>query len=818
VVQNEKYIKLLQDIVADAKPISFSHIENATSIECLLPVGSTTEDVAEIEYSLSSIEGRDVKLHPILYTPGINNILLDSLLRFTDPAAGLSRIEQDSNCVKLFYSDPQREMQTRSRHLWRLSSDFRELGLKVFNIDGSIDYTTQLSEKAIKGRKKHTYWDIVEESRPSFVNSYRISGNQKDSITLLCRCLHTYSQELGKWTKGLSEKLGIPVDYKISLSAREIITAAASFVPETYCLHEIRVVSQEDTVYMECGKLGNCDETARLEAKISEAIGKTAKFRKAEMSIIEDEHTLSRIKAWFSPEAGFMYAAVAKDGGCIIHCSMPSGVNFSGLKSVMGRRRITLVEDSFSGKRLGYVKEPIKELQNEININIGTASASPKASLIGFGACEEIGRSSFLLQISGQNVLLDYGSSFGAERIPELPREAILSLDHVILSHAHIDHSGMLPLLYKKGCTAPLYMTEPTFVITHLLWNDMINICKYTGEKPPFSKEDMDSAIKHVKIVNYLENIELAQGLSFRMLNAGHILGSAMAEFNDRNVKTLYTGDISLADSKILGAAHIPHDIDNIIIEATYAGRLHKDRKVQQVEFIDAIRSALRQSGTVIIPAFGVGRSQEILAMLSGREFGENGIFPIYYDGMIRKVNEIHHAYIHSMDNFFLNPELTTNNPNLFSKINSSCQAASRFNRDKLVTDNSPKIIVTTSGMGEGLASFYMAGFAHDPNSMVCFVGYQAQGTVGRQLLDNKDSVQLNGARHNVQFQVAYHPFSAHSDSEQIIASLTDRELTNLVAVHGESKSIDAFFSQSRERINARNMIKAKLSEKIDLY
>ncbi|PIU22116.1 MAG: MBL fold metallo-hydrolase, partial [Candidatus Diapherotrites archaeon CG08_land_8_20_14_0_20_30_16] len=226
------------------------------------------------------------------------------------------------------------------------------------------------------------------------------------------------------------------------------------------------------------------------------------------------------------------------------------------------------------------------------------------------GASHEVGRSGFAINYENSDVLLDYGVKIGKDAM-EYPMHPDSIIKHIILSHSHLDHCGMIPWLFQKY-RPTVYLTAPSLDIAEILWEDSLKIAKIEGNQLPFSKQNIQDVFGAMNIVNYKQKIQIAENISFELFDAGHIIGSAITKLQLGKKSLIYTGDYKLEESSLHQGADI--DIDNpnyLIIESTYGDRDHPKRKDVEKEFIENVNLILENGGSVILPAFAVGRSQE---------------------------------------------------------------------------------------------------------------------------------------------------------------------------------------------------------------
>jgi len=265
------------------------------------------------------------------------------------------------------------------------------------------------------------------------------------------------------------------------------------------------------------------------------------------------------------------------------------------------------------------------------------------------GACREVGRSAILVETNDKNVLLDCGINLGGEereeRYPYITDEVMEKLDSVVISHAHLDHSGYLPHLYARGWRGNVYTTKPTRDLMQLLLADYLFIAK-ENDRAEFTMQDINNLMRDIKHIDYNEKINLSKETKLSLYNAGHILGAAMVKIEDSEKSLLYTGDFSYRPTNILEKAESNvGPIDVLISESTYGGKKDKlpSLKKNSKRLAKEVKKTVQRGGKVIIPSFGVGRAQELMITLDN--YMQSGFIPNtkgYIDGMIKKANSIH--------------------------------------------------------------------------------------------------------------------------------------------------------------------------------
>ncbi len=423
------------------------------------------------------------------------------------------------------------------------------------------------------------------------------------------------------------------------------------------------------------------------------------------------------------------------------------------------------------------------------------------------GACGEVGKSAIFVETEQENILMDCGIKLGAEsdteRYPYIPKSLMNKIDSVVITHAHLDHSGYLPHLYARGWRGNIYATKPTRDLMQLLLSDYLKIAK-EERNPEFSQEEINNIMRDVIYLDYRDKEKLSQDTDLTLYNAGHILGSATVRFEGPESSLLYTGDLSYRDSTILDEADTDiEDFDHLIMETTYGGK--KDQlpslKTNSTKLAKEVKKTVERGGKVIIPSFGVGRGQELMITLSN--YMKSGFLPDtpgYIDGMIKKANSIHRQnVIHAKDEIqkrILMAQENPFNPEQFNPPRTK-------DRSDVVKSDKPGVILTTSGMLTGGPVIkYVKELGHDPKNKIILVGYQVEGTPGRDLQDGKDIIELpDGEEVRIRADVKSLHFSAHADRQQLLEYVSDLpDLDKIFLVHGEEDKRQSINRELEER------------------
>ena len=429
------------------------------------------------------------------------------------------------------------------------------------------------------------------------------------------------------------------------------------------------------------------------------------------------------------------------------------------------------------------------------------------ARLTFLGAARQVGRSCFLLQTPNSKILLDCGvdvSSKGEDKFPyfNIPEFDVGQLDAVIISHAHIDHSGLIPYLYKMGYKGPVYMTAPTRDISSLLALDFIGVAYKQASQPLFNSSDIKEMVKHSICLNYNEVTDVTSDIRITLYNAGHVLGSAMIHVNIGNGahNLLYTGDYKYSRTRLLEPAvtNFPR-LESVITESTYGSKedVLPPRKEVEENVIGLINQTIERGGKVLIPELGLGRAQETMLIIEDAiKTGKMKKIPVYIDGMIWDINSIHTAYPDFLNNRLKLLTFQDKNPftsDIFLRVGSPEER-------KKVVEGGPCVVLATSGMLVGGASVeYLREFSSNEKNALVFVCYQGSGTLGRQVQDGLDNVKMvvDGKEEIVKINMEIHTakgMTSHAGRNELMNFFRNisPKPKRAIIVHGEvSKSLD---------------------------
>ncbi|MFB6114557.1 MAG: beta-CASP ribonuclease aCPSF1 [Halodesulfurarchaeum sp.] len=438
------------------------------------------------------------------------------------------------------------------------------------------------------------------------------------------------------------------------------------------------------------------------------------------------------------------------------------------------------------------------------------------------GCSREVGRAAFILSTPETRILIDTGDKPGSDEVPYLQVPEALgagatNIDAMVLTHAHLDHSALVPLLFKYGYDGPIYTTEPTRDLVGLLTLDYLDVAAKEGRTPPYDSAMVRETIKHTIPLEYGDVTDIAPDVKLTLHNAGHILGSSIAHFHigDGLYNVAFSGDIHYRDTRLFnGAVNDFPRVETLILESTYGGRndYQTDQEDAERNLKDLISETVDRGGKILIPSFAVGRSQEIMLVIEeAMRNDEIPEVPVHLDGMIWEATAIHTTYPEYLrddlrDRIFHQDE----NPFLAEQFN---QVDGGQDERKDIRDGDSSIILSTSGMVTGGPIMsWLELLGPDPDSTMVFVGYQAQGTLGRRIQKGHQEVALpnhNGRADRLTLEMDVETvdgFSGHADRQGLmdfVKTMNPRP-EKILCVHGDERSTQELSSALYHEFNMR--------------
>ena len=439
------------------------------------------------------------------------------------------------------------------------------------------------------------------------------------------------------------------------------------------------------------------------------------------------------------------------------------------------------------------------------------------------GAAHEVTGSRTLLQAGGHTIMIDYGMEQGVDIFenPELPIAAG-EIDCILLTHAHVDHSGLIPKLVAEGFSGPIYATEATTKLCGIMLMDSAHIqesdaewknrkAKRSGKepvKPVYTVADAQQALRQFHPCTYGPVYDILDGVQIRFQDAGHLLGSASIYVTVEGKTLLFSGDLGNIDRPLIRDPQKPDRADYVVIESTYGDRTHGPRADYTSQLARILQDTLDRGGNLVIPAFSVGRTQELLFLLreikqQGRIHGHDG-FPVYVDSPLSV--EATKIYSGGLMDYYDKETLALLadgvEPIRFPGLRTSITSQDSIN---INLDPTPKVILSASGMCEaGRIRHHLKHNLWRRESTVLFVGYQSVGTMGRKLLDGTDTIKIFGEEIQVRAKIEQMDgISGHADQTMLLGWLDalEQKPRKVFVNHGEEGAADTFAALIREKL-----------------
>ena len=454
------------------------------------------------------------------------------------------------------------------------------------------------------------------------------------------------------------------------------------------------------------------------------------------------------------------------------------------------------------------------------------------------GAVKGVTGSCHIIEYGDKRLMLDCGLFQGRDEdlnIAKLDFDPS-EVDYLLLSHSHIDHSGRIPLLVKQGFRGTIYCSKPTYDLCEIMLLDSAHIqeseaewanrkSKRAGRKlvePLYTKEDADKSLAYFKSVLYEQVIKIDESLTVRFHDAGHILGSSIIEIwikdGQEDIKLVYSGDLGTKEKPILNDPAVIEEADYVIMEATYGNRVHEHVENKQEEFLNIILKTILRGGTVVIPSFAVGRTQEIIYELnayyeshrdelrSKTDLLQN--IPVYVDSpLATRATEVFRRNAGVFDKEARDLLMKGDNPLSFANLHFT---ESVEDSKKLNFSEEPKIIISSSGMCEaGRIKHHLKHNLWKRNSSIVFVGYQAEGTLGRRIRDGEKTVKIFGEEIHINAEVyTVEGFSGHADKIGLMDWLRNfKNKPKVFVVHGEDQAKVEFAREVEETLGLECLV-----------
>ena len=673
------------------------------------------------------------------------------------------------------------------------------------------DYTERNHKKILRDssrrpvdRESPAAKKILEALPPeSQISAARFEGpnialytkNPKFSLTEL-----TY--HLSSLSRSIKKRFVVRTDPSIRLPEDETREAISKLLPKEVIVSAVFCDEATGEVVLEVNKPEVID--ADMVIKIAQSTGWISHTRLSPHIPSTSISTIhSTLKASAKERSNFLQELgkkIFRPPLLIRHKSMDG--DYAGSNNLEQNQRFANKSDSKTGYRL-FSKEEVM--------------------LFCLGGVKQVGRSCFIVVTPESKVMLDCGiNPAEPEPLNAFPRLDWFNfnldeLDAVIISHAHIDHQGFLPTLFKFGYNGPVYCTEPTLPLMTLLQTDSIKIAKSNGAYIPYETRDISEVIKRCITIPYGKPTDISPDITITLNNAGHIMGSATVHLNISGVHNiLYSGDYKYSKTQLLdGALSIYPRVETLITESTYGNStdIMPEQSVVYRTFTDNINRTLTGGGKVLIPVPAVGRAQEIMLVLD-KEMREGRLMesPIYIEGMISEASAVHMSYAHYLGYDVRKSVSQGTNPfqsEYFTVVTGP------GNRADVLNDEAPSIIMATSGMLEGGPSVeYFKEIAPHDKNRIMFVSYQINGTLGRRVLDGAmnevSMLDKNGKLKVVPVRCETNRidgFSGHSDFNQIMSFVSRVKPKRVLVNHGEKSKSESVASAVHYRYKLRSSV-----------
>ena len=603
--------------------------------------------------------------------------------------------------------------------------------------------------------------------------------------------------------------------------AREVVR---STVPSTVQITNIEFEGPVVVVYTKSlEEFANNNDIVR---QLAQALRRRVSIRPDPSILAETDRAATEIKHIIPPEAEVSDIWFDSDTGEVtIEALSPGlaigkhGAILNDIKKRIGWApkvvRTPPIPSKTVGDIRGYlrmVSEDRKEWLKKIarKINRETSKGENWVRISALGGYREVGRSAHLLTTKDSKVLIDCGVKFSQseEDSPFLNAPEFLpieSIDAVVITHAHLDHCGLVPLLFKYGYDGAVYCTPPTRDMMSLLQIDYMKVAYGEGRRSPFDSAFVREMVKHTIPLNYGDTTDISPDVRCTLQNAGHILGSSIAHFHvgDGIHNIAITGDIKYEKTWLFNPAmdKFPR-LETLVMEATYGGfHDHQPSRKEAAESLRAmVAKTLERKGKVLIPVFAVGRSQEVMIVLEqymrSKELPE---VTVHLDGMIWEATAIHTAYPEYLNSNLRNQIFQKGENPFLSPIFKRVESAEQ--RERICNDPEPCIVLATSGMlNGGPVMEYFKSWCTEPEHALVFVGYQAEGTLGRRIQRGWTEIQFTergGKTLTLPIKMKIETvdgFSGHSDRNQLMSYVQNMQPKpeRILVCHGEeAKCLD---------------------------
>ena len=439
-----------------------------------------------------------------------------------------------------------------------------------------------------------------------------------------------------------------------------------------------------------------------------------------------------------------------------------------------------------------------------------------------FGAAGEVTGSCHLIEINHLKILIDCGMFQGKEEKLNFEEFGFdpKSIDYLILTHAHLDHIGRVPLLVKKGFNKKIITTRATYELSKLMLNNSAGILE-EKEHPLYKRCDVEPALNLFNtFLEYDESLELEEGITISFKNAGHILGSASVKivYTEDNMEksAIFSGDIGQHKRVITSSLDFWNQGNYIFLESTYGDRIHENLNISIDSFKELILKTIKNKGVVVLPSFALERTQEILYLL--KQMSQENLLnnvPVFLDAPLAiNVTKVFLEYAHLLNHDLTQNILKDENPFSFKEL------VTTYAKEESIQINNTegaKIIIAGSGMCEGgRVKYHLMRYLQNPINRVLFVGYQVSGTLGRKILDGNKNITIDNSKITIKAKIdCINGFSAHADQNDLINFITScSDVFCINLIHGDEKKLEIFKNKLQKELKSKVHI-VKMREKI---
>lgn len=434
--------------------------------------------------------------------------------------------------------------------------------------------------------------------------------------------------------------------------------------------------------------------------------------------------------------------------------------------------------------------------------------------IIFLGGAREVGASCVLIKAGGKNILIDCGIRMKEDKLPNLQliRE-FGGVDVCLISHAHLDHIGSLPLIAREYPHVFFYTNQPTKDLVKVLLYDSLRIMEIAEDEIPiYAEKNVEDLLDRTLTYGFNFTFEPADGVKVTFFPAGHILGASMIFIQTQEGSILYTGDFSTDKQLTVDKASVPKVRPDIVIcESTYGDRLHTNRSFEEERLFNTVEEVISQGGKVLIPAFAIGRAQEIILILRNYMKKKKVNFNVFIDGMVREVIRVYRNNPTYLSSRYYKRVLKGEEIFLDDNVN---VVSDKKQREEIISSSDPCVIISSSGMLTGGPSvFYAEKIVQSQNALIAITGYQDEEAPGRKLLElaelpeNERKIELNGKEYDVKCRVEKYGLSAHADRDSILGFLAMLKPKTVVFAHGSDEAISQLSDMAVKEIEASILI-----------